>query len=108
MPRRAQASLLLVAPLAAVSLFGEARSEVATSWTIATQKDKLTERVTRFAVTMPKSDPIQQGKSVTIGLIIKCGKYVYHRPDASGGHDSVLVFARDAARQNDRDTISVR
>jgi hypothetical protein len=68
-------ALLLMAAflIAVVACFGEARAQEATAWKIATERDQLTDRVSRFAVTLPKSNLVQQGKSVTTGLIIKCG-----------------------------------
>ncbi len=61
------ASLIAIAPG-----FGEARAQGATTWKIASERDQLSDRVSRFAVAMPKSDPVMQGKSVTTALIIKC------------------------------------
>jgi hypothetical protein len=50
-----------------------AHGQGATAWKIATEKDQLSNRLSRFAVTMPKSAPVQAGKPVTTALIIKCG-----------------------------------
>jgi hypothetical protein len=50
-----------------------ARAQGATVWKIVTQRDQLTDRVSRIAMTLPKSEPRQEGKSVTTALIISCG-----------------------------------
>lgn len=62
-------SLLAIFPLGA----REARSQGASAWKIATQHDALADRDSRIAVTVPKSDPTQDGKPVTTALIISCG-----------------------------------
>ncbi len=65
---------LLAAFLAAILPgIGPARAQGATAWKIAAERDQLTDRLSHIAVTVPKSDPVQQGKSVTTALIIKCG-----------------------------------
>jgi hypothetical protein len=58
--------------LAVVPGSGEAPAQNATAWKIEAERDKLTERVSRFALTLPKSDPVIQGKSVTAALTITC------------------------------------
>lgn len=40
---------------------------------ITTQHDQLADRVSRIALTLPKTEPLQDGKSVTTALIISCG-----------------------------------
>jgi hypothetical protein len=39
-----------------------ARAQGATVWKIVTQRDQLTDRVSRIAMTLPKSEPRQDGK----------------------------------------------
>ncbi len=46
--------------LAVVPGSGEARAQNATAWKIEAERDKLTERVSRFAVTLPKSDLVMR------------------------------------------------
>ena len=47
--------------LAVVPGSGQAAAQNATAWKIEAERDKLTERVSRFALTLPKSDPVMQG-----------------------------------------------
>ena len=58
--------------IATVPGFGEACAQGATAGNIATERDQVADRVLRFAVTLPKSDPVMQGRSVTTALIIRC------------------------------------
>ncbi len=46
--------------LAVVAGSGEARAQTATAWKIEAERDKLTERVSRFALTLPKSEPVSR------------------------------------------------
>ncbi len=46
--------------LAVVPGSDEARAQNATAWKIEAERDKLTERVSRFAVTLPKSDLVMR------------------------------------------------
>ena len=84
--------------LAVVPGSGEAPAQNATAWKIETERDKLTERMSRFALTLPKSDPVMQGKSVTTALIITCVRRGPGPAGACGADDPVHLFAEDQAR----------
>lgn len=72
-PVSALAMALAVAFAATELGVDAARAQGATVWKIVTQRDQLTDRVSRIAMTLPKSEPRQEGKSVTTALIISCG-----------------------------------
>jgi hypothetical protein len=83
MPGKTPSSAVFLAALAtrtgAVALsLGEVRAQSATAWKIATERDKLTDRLSRFAVTLPKADAVQHGRSVTTALIIRCASAPAH------------------------------
>jgi hypothetical protein len=68
------ALLLLGGCLASISLGTHAASaQNPTAWKITTQQDQLADRVSRIALTLPKTGPVQDGRSVTTALIISCG-----------------------------------
>jgi hypothetical protein len=59
---------------------GEASAQGTTAWKIATERDQMSDRLVRFAVTLPKSAPVLDGKSVTTALIIRCGSAFTNGP----------------------------
>jgi len=44
----------------------------ATPWKIISERDQMTDQTLRLALTTPKTNPVQQGKSITTALMIKC------------------------------------
>ncbi len=84
--------------LAVVPGSGEAPAQNAAAWKIEAERDKLTERVLRFALTLPKSNPVTQGKAVTTALIITCAGGGPGPARACGADDPVHLFAEGEAR----------
>ncbi len=93
------ASLLAVVPGS-----GEARAQNATAWKIEAERDKLTERVSRFALTLPKSGPVMQGKSVTTALIITCAGGAPARPT----HPELMILFTSLPRAKHAKAIATR
>jgi hypothetical protein len=93
------ASLLAVVPGS-----GEAPAQTATAWKIEAERDKLTERVSRFALTLPKSDPVMQGKSVTTALIITCTGGAPARP----AHAELMILFTSLPRAKHAKAIATR
>jgi hypothetical protein len=73
--------LRIAAGAAAALLVAHAQAEVPSAWKVIDgQRDPLTEQTARYAVTMPKSSPVQNGKPVTTALIIRCEKVFQNAP----------------------------
>src|SRR5208282_192407 len=90
--------------LAVVSGSGEAPAQIATAWKIEAERDKLTERESRFALTVPKSDPVMQGKSVTTALIITCAGEAPARP----AHAELMILFTSLPRAKHAKAIATR
>jgi len=99
-------ALLLMAAflVAVVPGFGGARAQGTTAWKIATERDQFADRVSRFAVTLPKSDPVVQGKSVTTALIIKCAGVAQTRP----AHPELMILFTSLTKTRHIKTIATR
>ena len=93
------ASFLVVVPGS-----GEAPAQNAAAWKIEAERDKLTERVSRFALTLPKSDPVMQGKSVTTALIITCAGGAPTRP----AHAELMILFTSLPRAKHAKAIATR
>jgi len=90
--------------LAIVPGSGKAPAQTATAWKIEAERDKLTERVSRFALTLPKSDPVMQGKSVTTALIITCARPAPARPK----HAELMILFTSLPRTKHAKAIATR
>jgi hypothetical protein len=100
---RQSSKFVLPVLLALTVAAGEAYGQGTTAWKIATERDQLSDRVSRFAVTLPKSAPIQKGKSVTTALIIKCGSAFTNGP----AHPELMVLFTSLKRTHMK-TIATR
>jgi hypothetical protein len=66
----------------------QAQSQSASPWTIRMDRDKLTDRIARFALTPSRSAPVQHGQTVTTALVIKCGTAFQNGPT----HPELLIL----------------
>ncbi len=90
--------------LAVVAGSGEAPAQTATARKIEAERDKLTERVSRFALTLPKSDP-DAGQICHDGIDYQVRRRGPGPACACGADDPVHLFAEGKARQGDRDPV---
>lgn len=90
--------------IATVPGFGEACAQGATAWKIATERDQFADRVSCFAVTLPKSDPVMQGKSVTTALILRCAGV----PGTARAHPELMILFTSLPRAKHAKAIGTR